>query len=151
MQDSTFGIIPCKHTEGKNLFLLIKSRGGHWGFPKGHPKGNESGLETATRELYEETGIRDINIYTDQAFTETRISIETEFTVTKTIVWYVGVVAEHEIVTIHDIEEIVEYAWLRFDEAYETLSHTETKRVLLDVRMNLPKFIVSVEPEMTPL
>ena len=30
---------------------------GHWDFPKGHVEDNETELETATRELQEETGI----------------------------------------------------------------------------------------------
>ena len=35
---------------------------GHWDFPKGHVEDNESELETAVRELQEETGIDDFKL-----------------------------------------------------------------------------------------
>ena len=50
-------------------FLLIqhptKSNGdeGHWDFPKGHVEGNETELETAKRELIEETGIVNFRLF----------------------------------------------------------------------------------------
>ena len=50
-------------------FLLIqhpaKSNGdeGHWDFPKGHVEGNETELETAKRELVEETGIVNFRLF----------------------------------------------------------------------------------------
>ena len=50
-------------------FLLIqhptKSNGdeGHWDFPKGHVEGSETELETAKRELIEETGIVNFRLF----------------------------------------------------------------------------------------
>ena len=35
---------------------------GHWDFPKGHVEENETELETASRELKEETGIEDFRL-----------------------------------------------------------------------------------------
>ena len=40
--------------------LVIRQRthtGEHWGLPKGHPEANENDLDTALRELEEETGV----------------------------------------------------------------------------------------------
>ena len=39
------------------LVLLIKDDNGSWGFPKGHINDNEDKLETAKREVYEESGL----------------------------------------------------------------------------------------------
>jgi tRNA nucleotidyltransferase (CCA-adding enzyme) len=49
------GIIKCSST-GK--YLLVKGFTGKWSFPKGHMEKNESALDCAKREIYEETGIK---------------------------------------------------------------------------------------------
>ena len=41
-----------------NQVLLIKSVKGHWSFPKGHVEGDETELETAHREILEETNLK---------------------------------------------------------------------------------------------
>ena len=43
------------------MYLLLKQHQGHWGFPKGHIEKGERLIDTAVRELREETGIRKIN------------------------------------------------------------------------------------------
>lgn len=42
----------------KNLILLVKETSGFWSFPKGKVKKKESLLETAKREVVEETGLK---------------------------------------------------------------------------------------------
>jgi bis(5'-nucleosidyl)-tetraphosphatase len=43
----------------KPLFLLLRSaKHGEWGAPKGHSDTGETEMETAIREIYEETGLR---------------------------------------------------------------------------------------------
>jgi len=45
--------------KGKPLFLLLRSaKHGEWGPPKGHSDTGETEMETAIREIFEETGIR---------------------------------------------------------------------------------------------
>jgi bis(5'-nucleosidyl)-tetraphosphatase len=50
----------CYLKDGKHtLFLILRSsKNGEWGPPKGHASTGESEVETAARELYEETGVR---------------------------------------------------------------------------------------------
>jgi len=44
---------------GKPLFLLLRSaKHGEWGPPKGHADTGEAEMETAIREIYEESGVR---------------------------------------------------------------------------------------------
>lgn len=139
MNETTFGIIPVLKKDGNNYFLVIKSRQGNWGFPKGHPNENEAPLMTARREVEEETGLTDITIL-PHTFSESRIHVDPEYTVTKIIIWFLGIVQGKGEVNINDKEEIEEYKWLRFDDAYELLTHDETKRVLLDARIYLSKY-----------
>lgn len=51
---------------GKNrYFLLMHYKAGHWDFPKGHIEEGETQLQTAKRELEEETGINDVYVVPD--------------------------------------------------------------------------------------
>jgi 8-oxo-dGTP pyrophosphatase MutT (NUDIX family) len=49
------GIIKCSST-GK--YLLVKGFTGKWSFPKGHREKDETPIDCAKREIYEETGIK---------------------------------------------------------------------------------------------
>lgn len=51
-----------------NTVLLIQSSGYKWGFPKGRQEKNETVIETALRELKEETGI----ILTDEDISKSK-------------------------------------------------------------------------------
>ena len=50
----------CYLQDGKKTFFLIlrSAKTGEWGPPKGHSEEEETELETAVRELYEEAGVR---------------------------------------------------------------------------------------------
>lgn len=44
--------------EGEHIrYVIVQSRQGFYGFPKGHMEGNETEMETALREIKEETGL----------------------------------------------------------------------------------------------
>jgi 8-oxo-dGTP pyrophosphatase MutT (NUDIX family) len=54
----SFGIVPFVNENGTWKVLLILHRvGNHWGFPKGKANPGETALESASRELKEETGL----------------------------------------------------------------------------------------------
>ena len=54
MKETAFGVVPIR---GKKI-LLVQHKALHWGLPKGHHLNSESSLETAERELFEETHLR---------------------------------------------------------------------------------------------
>ena len=56
-EEISCGAVLYTRVDGKIKYLIIKQRGGHYGFPKGHMEGNETELETARREIREEVGI----------------------------------------------------------------------------------------------
>lgn len=43
---------------GKILYVIVKSKEGFYGFPKGHMEDEETEEQTAIREIYEETGLK---------------------------------------------------------------------------------------------
>ena len=56
--EKSCGAIVFRKFHGNIELLLIKhANGGHWSFPKGHVEEGETEVETALREVHEETGL----------------------------------------------------------------------------------------------
>ena len=53
----SYGIIPFKYDSHGVKVLLIQHLCGHWAFPKGGAELNEHPIDTAQRELKEETNL----------------------------------------------------------------------------------------------
>ena len=70
MKEESFGYVVVNRTNEIDRFLLVRSMHGHLGFPKGHPEENEEPIETAKRELEEETGLTKITGIPGIVFTE---------------------------------------------------------------------------------
>lgn len=67
--------------------LLVQQTNGDWGFPKGHVEGNETEVETAIREVKEETNI-DVKVEEDKRYS-TEYDIE-EGEIHKQAVYFVA-------------------------------------------------------------
>ena len=123
-------------------FLLIqhptKSNGdeGHWDFPKGHVEGSETELETAKRELIEETGIVNFRL-----FDGFRHRIEYYFQkgnemVPKEVIFFLAESNTKEVVLSSEHQNFV---WLNEDLAHNKLTYTNAKEVLAAVKIFLEK------------
>ena len=55
--EKSCGAVVFKKENGALQYLIIESKEGIFGFPKGHMEGNETEQETALREIWEETGL----------------------------------------------------------------------------------------------
>lgn len=51
------GILVLSRRDPTRVLVLYRKREGDWTFPKGHVEAGESAVETAVRELREETGL----------------------------------------------------------------------------------------------
>ena len=118
------GIVLLLHYSPNNEF---RDGSGHWDFSKGHVEFDESELNTALRELKEETGIVDIEIlerfrqrinYNVKKGTEL-IPKEVIFFVGKTRVWEVSLSSEHQ-----------DFEWLCYEEAMTKLTYDNARNVL---------------------
>ena len=62
MQEHSCGFVLFRQVDENIYYLLMHYKAGHWDFPKGHVEEGESEVQTALRELAEETGIREVEV-----------------------------------------------------------------------------------------
>ena len=57
-REKSCGAVVFTRRNGKPEFLILREVGGRYSLPKGHVEGCETEIETARREIFEETGLR---------------------------------------------------------------------------------------------
>lgn len=116
-------------------YLIVKMHNGNWGFPKGHVEKNETEIETAIREIKEET---DIDIKIKENFRETIKYIPNENTI-KEVVFFLGIV-DHEKLKINS-NEIENFKWCTYEESLKLITY----KVQRDVLEKAKKYIKEIE------
>ncbi len=113
--------------------LVIHQVAGHWGFPKGHVEEGETEIETAVREIKEETNL-DVEINDNFRFVE-RYSPKPG--IEKDVVFFIAKKIGGEIKVQE--EEVSETQWLTPAEAMEKLTFNTSKNILRKVMDSLEK------------
>lgn len=111
--------------------LLVKHKKGHIGFPKGHPEENETEMETAIREVKEETNI-DVEIISNKGYKETYCPEEG---VIKDVIYFLA-----RKVSGNDKpqeEEVAQIMWVDVEKAIDEITFEESKQILRDVLKDL--------------
>lgn len=54
------GAIVFTRRNGQILYVIVQEQEGAYSFPKGHMEGNETEMETARREVFEEIGLQPV-------------------------------------------------------------------------------------------
>ena len=111
--------------------LLVKHKKGHIGFPKGHPEENETEMETAIREVKEETNI-DVEIISNKGYKETYCPEEG---VIKDVIYFLA-----RKVSGNDKpqeEEVAQIMWVDVEKAIDEITFEESKQVLREVLKDL--------------
>ena len=106
----------------------ISSRGsGHWDFPKGHIDDGETEIQTALRELGEETGIEQVKVVEGFRDTITYTFSGGQEQIGKEVVFFLATTKESKVTLSH---EHIDYSWLDFDSAFSRLTYDNARQVL---------------------
>ena len=134
--EKSAGAVMFRFQNNERLFLLLRYSQGHWGFPKGHVEKNETELETLSREIEEETKIKQFDL--NPKFRETIFYYFTNSgqKVRKEVVFYLAETNKKEVSL--SVEHI-DFDWLSFEKAFEKLSFSNTKSLLKKAELFLNK------------
>lgn len=125
LYENSCGAVVFRYISGAPRFLLIKNcRSAHWGFPKGHVERGETDIDTAKREVLEETGL---NINIVDGFVE-RSEYKIGGKVDKNVLIFLASTTDTQ--TVIQKEEISDYVWLKFPQAVNALKFDNDKHIL---------------------
>lgn len=118
------GIIMIVENEDyfETKFLLVQGKSGIWSFPKGVSNCNESSMNCAIRELYEETGI---NIENEM------LSEENKCKIGKNLYYILKVREEIKDFDIKDKKEIEKVEWVKFKDLKDMNINRDLRNLII--------------------
>ena len=131
-KEKSCGAIVCRNNGAGVEVLLIKHRvGGHWSFPKGHMESGETELQTALREVKEETGL---TIDVQSGFRES-VQYYPHPNVYKQVVYFLAKAVTQE---VHmQQEEVCETAWMPINDASDAVSFDNDRHLVAQAKKRL--------------
>ena len=115
--------------EGK--ILLVQHNAGHWDFPKGHMEENETEVQTAIREVKEETNI-DVIVQENKRYVNEYYTEKGSF---KQVIFFMA--SCEKIETKRQEEEIQNIEWLPIKEALNKITHSNSRKILKQVMKDI--------------
>ncbi|MFI5422364.1 MAG: bis(5'-nucleosyl)-tetraphosphatase [Nitrososphaerales archaeon] len=108
-------------------YLLLHHTSGHWDFPKGNIELGEDGFQTARREIYEETGINDIEFVKGFISNVEYYYRRIDKLVHKRVIFYIAKTNTREVILSSEHDG---YAWMEYDPAINQLTYKNAKQLL---------------------
>lgn len=132
--EKSCGAIVYKIEKKEIYILLIQMNRGHWAFPKGHMKLNETEEQTSLREIKEETNL-EVNIV--DGFRQ-NITYLSDTNTMKEVIYFLakpksGIIRRQE-------TEIKSISWFKFENAIDILSYDKDKKILKQALLHINDF-----------
>jgi ADP-ribose pyrophosphatase YjhB (NUDIX family) len=109
--------------------IVVSQKGNSWSLPKGHIENNETELEAALREIYEESGAKDLKLIKPLGSYE-RYSLDDQSEL-KMRIFFLFKTSKQE---LHPIDpENPEAIWIHKDKVSEILTHPKDKEFFLKI------------------
>lgn len=131
-----YGIVPLRRSSnGWHIFIIHRTKG-FWELPKGHPEKNESPLETAKRELFEETGLQVVKVLAEEPLSIHYEYEEAENIIAKEVFYFL---AEVKGEVMLQSEEVNEGQWIPFDQVEKLLTFENSMALIREVNEELKR------------
>ncbi len=124
MKEKSCGAVVYKNDNDELKFLLVHQHNNHYSFPKGHVEEKETEIETALREIKEETNL-DVEI--DSNFRYQITYLVEQKNIMKDVVYFVATPKTFDLISQDG--EIDECVWCNYEEVLEKLEFDNIKEV----------------------
>ncbi len=131
VKETSAGAVIFYKGGGRIYYLLLNYGNGYWGFSKGHIEKNENEKRAAIREIFEETGLKDLKFI--NGFKEkiryyfTRKTKGEIVTILKEVIFFL---AETKTKKVKISKEHLGFEWLEYKEALKRVTFENSKKVL---------------------
>ncbi len=125
-QEKSCGAVVFRTVGAEIEILLIRHKnGGHWAFPKGHVENGETEVETARREIWEETGLC---VEPDTGFRE-MVTFSPKPHVMKDVIYFAAEANKAAPLAAQE-EELLDIRWEEPEKALQLVTYENDRKVL---------------------
>jgi bis(5'-nucleosidyl)-tetraphosphatase len=132
------GVICFSNDGTQNHYLILRSsKHGEWGPPKGHADKDENEVETALRELYEESGLRRVEFVPGYKQVLKYTVNRRDKKLSKEVVFFLGRMSSDESIALS--EEHTEAHMATLDEIEIMVPHEDLRELFRKAETHLKK------------
>lgn len=127
MNETSSGAILYNIENETIIFLLLQYFQGHWDFPKGNKEKGESDIDTALREITEETGINDVTFlegFKKEIFYKYK---RNNHLISKKVVYFL---AKSNSIDVALSSEHLDFVWEPYEDALRKITYKNSKEIL---------------------
>jgi 8-oxo-dGTP pyrophosphatase MutT (NUDIX family) len=126
VNERSFGVIPFSIQGSGISIFLVQQISGAWHLPKGHAESNETPLETAARELKEETNLDIVRWLDAKPFVERYSFFRGKKSIYKEVQYFPAIVTG---VVQFPSDEIIGGLWVPYTQVQATVTFPELKQL----------------------
>ena len=131
ISEKSCGAVVFTKTDNDIKYLLVQNLDGIFGFPKGHMEEGETEIETAIREVKEETNI-DVEVNEKYRYSTTYSPKED---VIKEVIYFLARnISDNKQA---QLEEVSEVKWFGMEEAIDKITYDNSRNILIQLKKDL--------------
>lgn len=133
VSQESYGVIPLRIKDGITQVFLIQQVQGHWDLPKGKKEKNEKPVQTALRELTEETGLTVEKVWENSMLTNSFVFIREGRKIHKIVGFFVALVRDEA----HSLQaaELKDGGWFSLADAKQKVTFGNARKLLSGVEL----------------